>query len=241
MSSCKWYGDNTIEEVNKDNVMTFTESGRMLNDTDKIIGLSEEKIKTLSAQDLSSLVSEARIDAEKSNNEVTQKKNGNNGKNIEVKDAPKLVELIKKSSEKIDLAFKALIGAGYNVSSAAKNNLENGLKMINLLDELLKIAVIDGKDNSNSKYNALKKAVDDFNNKNSSICVSLEDSSNKSVIKVNKCVKTLMNNVETYFEGLYNELKDKNKDEHGNMITLSEAVCKIKSAAMAVHVYFNLN
>ncbi len=43
-----------------------------------------------------------------------------------------------------------------------KVNLENGLKMINLLDELLKIAAIDGNDNSISKYNDLKKVVDNF-------------------------------------------------------------------------------
>lgn len=239
ISSCKWYGDNVVKEVNEDNVMAFTESGQTLNDADNITGLSEEKIKTLSSQDLSNLASEAKIDAENSNNEVTQKKNGSNGKNIEVKDIPKLVELIKKSSEKINLAFKALIGVGYNASLAVKDNLENGLKMINLLDGLLKIAVIDGKDNSNSKYNELKKAVDDFNNKNSSISVYLEKSSNEGIIEVGKCIKTLMSNVETYFGGVYNEFKDKNKDEYGNiLIALSEAACKIKSAAIALHVYF---
>ncbi|WP_418453669.1 hypothetical protein [Borreliella bissettiae] len=239
MGSCKWYGNNAAEEINENSVMEFAESGRTLNDTDKITGLSEEKIKTLSVQDLSSLVSEAKIDAENSNNEITQKKNESSDKKIAVKDIPKLVELIKKSSEKINLVFKALIGMGYDASLATKDNLENGLKMINLLDQLLKIAVIDGKDNSNSKYNDLKKVVDNFNNKNSSISVYLENSSNKKAVEVSKCIKTLMNNVERYFEGVYDELKDKNKGKYGNiLITLSEAACKIKSAAMVLHVCF---
>ncbi|WP_235633204.1 hypothetical protein [Borreliella mayonii] len=74
------------------------------------------------------------------------------------------------------MAFKALIGPGYNnASPTGKSNLENGLKMINLLDELLKIAVIDGNDKSSSKYNDLKRVVDNFNNQNSLIKGYLEN------------------------------------------------------------------
>ncbi|MCD2386267.1 hypothetical protein [Borreliella burgdorferi] len=55
-------------------------------------------IKTLNTQDLLTLVSEAKIDAEKSNKEVnSQKKSKNNSKNIEVKDTLGLVKAIKKS------------------------------------------------------------------------------------------------------------------------------------------------
>ncbi|WP_029357158.1 hypothetical protein [Borreliella burgdorferi] len=55
-------------------------------------------IKTLNTQDLLTLTSEAKIDAEKSNKEVnSQKKSKNNSKNIEVKDTLGLVKAIKKS------------------------------------------------------------------------------------------------------------------------------------------------
>ncbi|ACK75271.1 hypothetical protein [Borreliella burgdorferi] len=55
-------------------------------------------IKTLNTQDLLTLASEAKIDAEKSNKEVnSQKKSKNNSKNIEVKDTLGLVKAIKKS------------------------------------------------------------------------------------------------------------------------------------------------
>ncbi len=65
-----------------------------------------------------------------------------------------------------------------------KVNLENGLKMINLLDELLKIAAIDGNDNSISKYNDLKKVVDNFNNQNSLIKVYLKIQAMKIKLKL---------------------------------------------------------
>lgn len=55
-------------------------------------------IKTLNTQELLTLASEAKIDAEKSNKEVnSQKKSKNNSKNIEVKDTLGLVKAIKKS------------------------------------------------------------------------------------------------------------------------------------------------
>ncbi len=55
-------------------------------------------IKTLNTQDLLTLASEAKIDAEKSNKEVnSKKKSKNNSKNIEVKDTLGLVKAIKKS------------------------------------------------------------------------------------------------------------------------------------------------
>ncbi|ACN93526.1 hypothetical protein QIA19_04835 (plasmid) [Borreliella finlandensis] len=237
ISSCKWYENKAAKEVNKNSLMALTAGEQNLNE------LSERKIKTLSTQDLLTLASEAKIDAEKSNEEVnSQKKSKKNSKNIEVKDTPKLVKAIKKSSEKIDLAFKALIGSGYNASPTAKSNLENGLKMINLLDELLKIAVINGNDNSISKYNDLKKAVDNFNNQNSLIKVYLKNSSNEDKIEAKKCIKTLMRNVETYFEGVYDELKDENKNGHnGILTTLNEAIGKIKNSAMTIHVCFNID
>ncbi|WP_235633205.1 hypothetical protein [Borreliella mayonii] len=52
-----------------------------------------------------------------------------------------------------------------------------------------------------------------------------------------------MRNVETYFEGLYNELKDdKNKDEHDKILTpLNEAIFNIKSSAIAIHVCFDVD
>ncbi len=65
-----------------------------------------------------------------------------------------------------------------------KVNLENGLKMINLLDELLKIAAIDGNYNSISKYNDLKKVVDNFNNQNSLIKVYLKIQAMKIKLKL---------------------------------------------------------
>ncbi|WP_188093273.1 hypothetical protein QIA37_04885 (plasmid) [Borrelia sp. CA_690] len=235
ISSCKWYENKAAKEKNKNSSIALTTSKQSLNE------LSEGKIKTLSAQDLLMLASEAKIDAEKSNEEVNSQKKSNS-KNIEVKDTPKLVQAIKKSSEKIDLAFKALIMSGYNASPTAKSNLENGLKMINLLDELLKIAVIDEYDNSISKYNDLKKAIDSFNNQNSLIKVYLKNSSNEDKIEAKKCIKTLMYNVETYFEGVYNELKDENKNGHDIiLITLNEAICKIKNSAMAIHVCFKID
>ncbi|WP_418457391.1 hypothetical protein [Borreliella andersonii] len=237
ISSCKWYENKAAKEVSKNSSTALTSRDQNLNE------LSEGKIiKTLNAKDLLTLANEAKIDAEKSNEVVnSQKKSKNNSKNIEVKDAPKLVQAIKKSSEKIDLAFKALIGSGYNASPTTKSNLENGLKMINLLDELLKIAIIDGNDNSISKYNDLKKAVDNFNNQNS-LKVYLKDSSNENKIEAKKCIKTLMRNVEIYFEGVFNELKDENKNKHDSiLITLNEAICKIINSAMAIHVCFNID
>ncbi|XOU12969.1 hypothetical protein QIA01_05465 (plasmid) [Borreliella americana] len=52
------------------------------------------------------VASKVKIDAEKSNEEVIyQKKSKNNSKNTEVKDTLKLVQTIKKSSEKMNSAF----------------------------------------------------------------------------------------------------------------------------------------
>ncbi|OJH14615.1 hypothetical protein ER70_07685, partial (plasmid) [Borreliella bissettiae] len=160
--------------------------------------------------------------------------NTKKSKNIEVKDTPRLIKLIKNSAEKIDSVFQTLINIGYNATYAAKSNLENGLKMVKLLDELLKIAVsINGTDNSNTKYAKLKKVVDKFNNENS-VSVSLKEHSN-SKIETKKCIQTLMKNVETYFEGVCSELKNKNDGGYEKTLTtLSEVANKIKSAAIAI-------
>ncbi|WP_233421665.1 hypothetical protein [Borreliella bissettiae] len=141
--------------------------------------------------------------------------------------------MIKNSAEKIDSVFQTLINIGYNATYAAKSNLENGLKMVKLLDELLKIAVNNGTDNSNTKYAKLKKVVDKFNNENS-VSVSLKEHSN-SKIETKKCIQTLIKNVETYFEGACSELKNKNDGEYEKTLTtLSEVANKIKSAAIAI-------
>ncbi|MCD2401621.1 hypothetical protein LRB67_05045, partial [Borreliella bissettiae] len=96
-----------------------------------------------------------------------------------------------------------------------------------------KIAVNNGTDNSNTKYAKLKKVVDKFNNENS-ISVSLKEHSN-SKIETKKCIQTLMKNVETYFEGVCSELKNKNDGEYEKTLTtLSEVANKIKSAAIAI-------
>ncbi|WP_233186001.1 hypothetical protein [Borreliella burgdorferi] len=107
--------------------------------------------------------------------------------------------MIKNSSEKIYSVFQTLINIGYNATYAAKSNLKNGLKMVKLLDELLKISVSSNGDKSNQKYNELKTVVNKFNAENSAIKVPLE---NGSKIEAKKCIKTLMTNVETYFKGV---------------------------------------
>ncbi|WP_420025470.1 hypothetical protein [Borreliella valaisiana] len=76
--------------------------------------------------------------------------------------------------------------------------------MINLLDESLDISVTDGNDNNQANCNNLKLIVDKFNITPPPIKASLKNLINK--IEVEKCIKTFMNNVETYFNGLRGEL-----------------------------------
>ncbi len=68
----------------------------------------------------------------------------------------------------------------------------------------------------NQKYNKLKTVVNKFNAENSAIKVSLE---NGSKIETKKCIQTLMKNVETYFEGVCSELKNKNDGEYEKTLT----------------------
>ncbi|WP_434246471.1 hypothetical protein [Borreliella burgdorferi] len=235
--SCKWYGDGIIEEANQNSESAPTSIDQVLDEISEATGLSSEKITKLTPKELENLAKEAQDDSEKSKKEIDAQKNTNKSKNIQVKDTPHLVKLIKNSSEKIDLVFQTLSNIGYNVTYAAKSNLENGLKMVKLLDELLTIAVNNGTDNSNTKYTELKKVVDKFNNENS-VNVSLEEHSN-SKIETKKCIQTLMKNVETYFEGVCSELKNKNDSEYEKTLTtLSKAADKIKCAAMAIHLCF---
>ncbi|MCD2395880.1 hypothetical protein LRB77_04115, partial [Borreliella burgdorferi] len=90
-------------------------------------------------------------------------------------------------------------------------------KMVKLLDELLKISVSSNGDKSTQKYNKLKTVVNKFNAENS-VSVSFKEHSN-SKIETKKCIQTLMKNVETYFEGVCSELKNKNDGEYEKTLT----------------------
>ncbi|MCD2375763.1 hypothetical protein LRB56_06125, partial [Borreliella burgdorferi] len=69
-----------------------------------------------------------------------------------------------------------------------------------------------------------------FNAENS-VSASFKEHLN-SKIETKKCIQTLMKNVETYFEGVCSELKNKNDGEYEKTLTtLSEAANKIKSTA----------
>ncbi|OJH14619.1 hypothetical protein ER70_07665 (plasmid) [Borreliella bissettiae] len=231
--SCKWYVDNTIDEATAESESALTATDQVLDEISETTGLSPKKITKLTPKELENLAKEAQDDSEKSKKEIEDQKNTKKSKNIEVTDTPRLIKLIKNLAEKIDSVFQTLINIGYNVTYSAKSNLENGLKMVKLLDELPKIAVNNGTDNSNTKYAKLKKVVDKFNNENS-VSVSLKEHSN-SKIETKKCIQTLMKNVETYFEGVCSELKNKNDGEYEKTLTtLSEVVNKIKSAAIAI-------
>ncbi|ACN53025.1 hypothetical protein [Borreliella valaisiana] len=101
--------------------------------------------------------------------------------------------------------------------------------MINLLDESLNISVDDGNDNNQANFNNLKLTVDKFNSENSSIKVSLKNLINK--IEVEKCIKTFMNNVETYFNGLRGELI-KNNSIISNSEVEYQYIRHIKSSSL---------
>lgn len=235
--SCKWYVDNTIDEATVESKSALTSIDQVLDEISEATGLSSEKITKLTPEELENLAKEAQDDSEKSKKEIEDQKNTKESKNIEVKDTPRLIKLIKNSSEKIDSVFQTLINIGYNATYAAKSNLKNGLKMVKLLDELLKISVSSNGDKSTQKYNELKTVVNRFNAENSAIKVPLE---NGSKIEAKKCIKTLMTNVETYFKGVSTELKDKKDDKYTKILAaLSEAANKIENAAMAIHLCFN--
>ncbi|AEL19528.1 putative lipoprotein (plasmid) [Borreliella bissettiae DN127] len=235
--SCKWYGDGILEEATAESKSALTSIDQVLDEISETTGLSPGKITKLTPKELENLAKEAQDDSEKSKKEIEDQKNTKKSKNIEVKDTPRLIKLIKNSAEKIDSVFQTLINIGYNATYAAKSNLENGLKMVKLLDELLKIAVSINGDKSNQKYNELKTIVNKFNDENSAIKVPLE---NCSKIEAKKCIKTLMTNVETYFKGVSTELKDKKDDKYTKILAaLSEAANKIENAAMAIHLCFN--
>ncbi|QXG44805.1 hypothetical protein KSP41_05705 (plasmid) [Borreliella burgdorferi] len=235
--SCKWYVDNPIDEATAESKSALTSVDQVLDEISEATGLSSGKITKLTPEELENLAKEAQDDSEKSKKEIEDQKNTKESKNIEVKDTPRLIKLIKNSSEKIDSVFQTLINIGYNATYAAKSNLKNGLKMVKLLDELLKISVSSNGDKSTQKYNELKTVVNRFNAENSAIKVSLE---NGSKIEAKKCIKTLMTNVETYFKGVSTELKDKKDDKYTKILAaLSEAANKIENAAMAIHLCFN--
>ncbi|AAC66153.1 lipoprotein (plasmid) [Borreliella burgdorferi] len=235
--SCKWHVDNPIDEATAESKSALTSVDQVLDEISEATGLSSEKITKLTPEELENLAKEAQDDSEKSKKEIEDQKNTKESKNIEVKDTPRLIKLIKNSSEKIDSVFQTLINIGYNATYAAKSNLKNGLKMVKLLDELLKISVSSNGDKSTQKYNELKTVVNRFNAENSAIKVPLE---NGSKIEAKKCIKTLMTNVETYFKGVSTELKDKKDDKYTKILAaLSEAANKIENAAMAIHLCFN--
>ncbi|WP_418453679.1 hypothetical protein [Borreliella bissettiae] len=235
--SCKWYGDGILEEATAESKSALTSIDQVLDEISETTGLSPGKITKLTPKELENLAKEAQDDSEKSKKEIEDQKNTKKSKNIEVTDTPRLIKLIKNSAEKIDSVFQTLINIGYNATYAAKSNLENGLKMVKLLDELLKIAVSINGDKSNQKYNELKTVVNKFNDENSAIKVPLE---NGSKIEAKKCIKTLMTNVETYFKGVSTELKDKKDDKYTKILAaLGEAANKIENAAMAIHLCFN--
>ncbi|PRR41590.1 hypothetical protein CV685_05435 [Borreliella burgdorferi] len=215
--SCKWYVDNTIDEATVESKSALTSIDQVLDEISEATGLSSEKITKLTPEELENLAKEAQDDSEKSKKEIEDQKNTKESKNIEVKDTPRLIKLIKNSSEKIDSVFQTLINIGYNATYAAKSNLKNGLKMVKLLDELLKISVSSNGDKSTQKYNKLKTVVNKFNAENS-VSVSFKEHSN-SKIETKKCIQTLMKNVETYFEGVCSELKNKNDGEYEKTLT----------------------
>ncbi|MCD2380571.1 hypothetical protein, partial [Borreliella burgdorferi] len=151
--SCKWHVDNPIDEATVESKSALTSIDQVLDEISEATGLSSEKITKLTPEELENLAKEAQDDSEKSKKEIEDQKNTKESKNIEVKDTPRLIKLIKNSSEKIDSVFQTLINIGYNATYAAKSNLKNGLKMVKLLDELLKISVSSNGDKSTQKYN----------------------------------------------------------------------------------------
>ncbi|WP_235048152.1 hypothetical protein [Borrelia persica] len=145
---------------------------------------------------------------------------------LEVNDIPNFIKTIKKSAEKIAIAFQTLLNAGYNglTANAINSNIDSGVKIISLLDQLLNIAT---KEMQHNKELEIQNTIKEFNTSYPDIRIYFQESKDKDNMKT--YINIIMRNASKYFfNGVYKELHD-NLDKAPNK--LKEALTSLKDAA----------
>ncbi|AHH04130.1 Hypothetical protein BHY_1179 (plasmid) [Borrelia nietonii YOR] len=207
----------------------------------KLTGLEITKIKALSTEELAKIAAGAKSKSEDSKKGIDHFKKTTGKAKLEVNDIPNLIKAIKNSAEKIEIAFKALLNAGYNgpVANAVKSNIDSGIKMLTLLDKLLDIAT---RTTHNSRELEIKKTIKQFNTHNPSLQIYI----NESGAHTKAYIRIIMTNVSRYFfNGVYDELSDNLDQAPSNLkealTSLKEAADSISTAAGIIELCFNSN
>ncbi|UGQ17509.1 hypothetical protein [Borrelia sp. RT1S] len=188
IGSCKWWskaetGGRDVAEVVQDDPEVVAE--RAAEEVSRVTGKSAAEVKSLSKKDLDKFAEDAMSSAEATAKSV---ESGRSKKKSE------LIDEIKGSADKLDLAFKAVVGAGHRsgVVNPVIGNMKILFKRLELADKL----AIMLKNGSNNTIGEVRKEVEavgaiDF-------CMSAikeEQGSNKETKVTEDRLKECFNNI----------------------------------------------
>ncbi|WP_155265699.1 hypothetical protein [Borrelia hermsii] len=225
----------------KENAKSVEES--IAGQVSKLTGLAVTEIKALSTEELTKIAAEAKANFKDSKKGIDNFRKTTGKAKLEVNDVPNFIKAIKDSAEKIEIAFKALLNAGYNgpVANAVKSNIDSGIKMLTLLDKLLDITT---RTTHNGRNLEIKETIEKFNIHNPRLQIYINESRANANMKA--YIRAIMTNVSRYFfNGVYDELSDNLDQAPSNLkealTSLKEAANSISTAAGIIELCFNSN
>nr|WKT13929.1 hypothetical protein LKV13_04765 [Borrelia sp. BU AG58] len=218
---CKEYGFKAAAKFEAELVQEDPRvlSQRAAEEVSNHTGMGVEEIKTLSKGDLEQMASHVKNDS----NKTLESARGNNG--VGVKETPELIKEIKESGEKLNLAFKALAGAGYggNVVGPVMANIGDTMKRLSLIEKLS--GIVEG----NGTTEEARRALDAFGGDSGSCRRSINERDRIKNAGIKACMKSLMGNINSgFYSGVCNQLRDALVDAPENY---KEALRSLMNAA----------
>ncbi|ACH93825.1 hypothetical protein [Borrelia duttonii] len=211
----------------KENAKLVADS--IVGQVSKLTGLATTEIKALSKEELAKIANEAKATSEISRKNIDDFHKIKGKAKLEVSDIPNFIKVIRESAEKISIAFRTLLSAGYNgpVANAVNSNINSGVKIISLLEQLLNITT---KEIYNNKELEIRDAIEEFNRSYPGLRIYVIESRDKDPMKT--YINVMMKNVSRYFfNGVHEELLE-NLDKAPNK--LKEALTSLKDAANSI-------
>ncbi|WKC58507.1 hypothetical protein [Borrelia sp. P9F1] len=236
-ASCEWWAEVRGKiKVKKPVEDIKVVAERAVNEVSKATGKSADEVKSLSREELDKIAAEAKSSVD-ATFEITKQND---------KKKSELIDEIKKSTKKLDLAFKSLVGAGYqnDTASLVLDSIKTALGKLDLAGKLEKMI----EDGSNKTIAEVKQVVGAFGDVAGSCMNNINEKQgqheqkNDSKVKeegLKECVKNLMDNVVDIFlkgsiselRGIMNEAPDRFKGALGK---LCGAAHNMQQAAMKV-------
>ncbi|WKC58269.1 hypothetical protein [Borrelia sp. P9F1] len=207
-ASCEWWAEVSGKiKIKKPVEDIKVVAERAVNEVSRATGKSADEVKALSKDELDKIAEEAKSSTA-ATFESTKK---------DAKKKSELIDEIKQSTEKLDLAFKSLVGAGYRNATASLvlESIKTAKQKLGLAGKLEKM-IEDG----NKTMAEVRRVVGAFGDV-AGYCMrdinekqgrhSKSDTSTVSTDGLKDCVRNLMDNVVDIFVGrggAFSELRD---------------------------------